>query len=143
MAIRLSAEDFQLLGDLDARGGRSSISSNRPRRGAEQLVARGFATSHPLNISDVEYTITQLGRKALILKRHRIASWEVDAIEPHKHDDGVWYVKVTCAGDPAVMMPVSEATKLAVDLRAAGETHLADQVQHEAERALRFAGAAL
>jgi hypothetical protein len=140
MAVRLSADDRRLLDDMAERGGRATISGNRPRHDADRLVDLGLATSRSLNISDVEYEMTALGRKALALKRHGIASSEVDTIEPHKHDDGLWYVKVTCAGDPAVMMPVDSATELAADLRVVGEVDLANKVQHEADRAPRFAG---
>lgn len=115
------------MADMDARGGRASISYPGPRHGAERLVERGLATSHPLNMGDVEYTMTPLGRKALALNRHGIASSEVNTVEPHKHDDGVWYVKVSCTGDPALMMPVDTATKLAADPRAAGDFDLADK----------------
>ena len=64
MAPRLSPEDYRLLDDLDRSGGIARISDGRPRHGADRLVDVGLATSRSLNISDVEYEMTPLGRKA-------------------------------------------------------------------------------
>jgi hypothetical protein len=136
---RLSPEDYRLLDKMNQRGRIARISNGRPRHGAERLVEAGLATSRALNMSDVEYEMTALGRRAFVLKRHGIQTTDIVTIEPHRHDDGLWHVKVSCAGDPAVMMTVGAASKLIEELRSAGDAPLADQFQHETERARRFA----
>jgi hypothetical protein len=104
---RISLEDHRLLDEMRQRGGIARISEGRPRHGADRLVEAGFATSRALNMSDVEYEITPLGREALVLRDHGITSVDIESIEPHRFDvDGLWYVKVSCPGDPAVMMQV-------------------------------------
>ena len=81
-------------------------------------------------MSDVKYEMTALGRRAFALRWYRIASAEIETIEAHRHDDGLCYVKVSCSGDPAVMMTVSAARKLVEDLRTAKADDLAEQLQH-------------
>jgi hypothetical protein len=74
-----------------------------------------------------------------VLKQHGIASTDVETIEPHRFDvDGVWYVKVSCRGDPAVLMQIGAASKLAAHLRVARADDLADRFEEETERARRF-----
>jgi hypothetical protein len=94
-------------------------------------------------MSDVEYEKTPLGRQAFVLKQHGIASADVATIEPHRFDvDGMWYVKVSCPGDPAVLMQFGAASKHAAHLRVAHVDDLADRFQEETERARRFTGSA-
>jgi hypothetical protein len=64
VTTKLSSEDYDLLAELIRRDGPARISHGRPRDGAERLVAAGYATSRSLNLSDIEYEITQLGRTA-------------------------------------------------------------------------------
>jgi hypothetical protein len=140
MPSKLSREDYSLLDEMSRQGGVARISGGRPRHGADRLVDAGFAVSRALNMSDVEYQMTPLGRKAHVLKRHGIASTEIETIEPHRHDvDGLWYIKVSCWGDPAVMMSVGAADKLLADLRTARVHDVAETLEHELERARRFA----
>ena len=141
MARRLSPEDYRLLDEINQRGGGARISEGRPRHGAERLVEAGFVRARPLNMSDVEYEMTPLGREAYVLKQHGIASVDVETIEPHRFDvDGLWYVTVSCPGDPAVLMQIGAASKLAAHLRVAHANDLADRFEEETERARRFAG---
>jgi hypothetical protein len=142
MTGRLSPEDYRLLEQMNLQGGIARISGGRPRQGADHLVDAGFATSRALNMSDVEYEMTALGRWAFALRWYGIASAEIETIEAHRHDDGLWYVKVSCSGDLAVMMTVGAATKLVEDLRAANADELAEKLQHETDRARRFAASA-
>jgi hypothetical protein len=94
-------------------------------------------------MSDVEYEKTPLGRQAFVLKQHGIASADVATIEPRRFDvDGMWYVKVSCPGDPAVLMQFGAASKHAAHLRVAHVDDLADRFQEETERARRFTGSA-
>jgi hypothetical protein len=144
MTERLTPEDYRLLDEMNQRGGAARISDGRPRHGAERLIPAGFATSRPLNTSDVEYEMTPLGRRAFILKRHGIASVDIGTIEPHRSDvDGLWYVKVSCPGDPAVLMGIGAASKLAASLRFAHVDDLAEDFEKEVDRARRFAQSGL
>lgn len=139
MATKLSAQDYDLLRDLNSRGGRARISDGRPRHGAERLVAVGYTTSRALNLSDVEYDITSLGRTVLVLKDHGIHSTQL-TIEPHRFDvEGRWWIKVSSVGDPAVMMEIGAATKLAILLHAVGAEELAMRFEIEIDRARRYA----
>ena len=95
MAAKLTAEDYELLEDLYRQGGIARISAGRRRDGADRLVAAGYATVRPLNLSDLEYELTQLGRTARVLRMHEINSTIFSAIEPHRFDvDGRWWLKV-------------------------------------------------
>ena len=143
MANRLSAEDYRLLQDLKTEGGIARISGGRSRHGAERLVDLGFAVSRALNSSDVEYEMTPLGRQALTLRDYGFSNPAIDTIEPHKFDDGLWYIKVNCQGDPAVMMSIGAASKLMAALRAVQADELASQIEKQIERARRFVAAAI
>jgi hypothetical protein len=81
MARRLSPEEYRLLDKMNQRGGVARISYGRPRHGAERLVEIGFASSRSLNMSDVEYEMTPLGREAYVLRQHGIVSVDVETIE--------------------------------------------------------------
>jgi hypothetical protein len=144
MATRLSPGDYRLLDELDRSGGTARISDGRPRRGADRLVAAGLATSRSLNMSDVEYEMTPLGRKAHVLRKHGIASMDIETIEPHRSDaDGLWYVRTSCPGDPTVLITVGNAANLVTHLRHAHMMDLADRFQQGTDRARRFAGSAV
>ena len=143
MATRLSPEDYRLLDELNRGGGIARISDGRSRHGADRLVDAGLASSRSLNISDVEYEMTPLGRKAHVLRQHGIASTDVETIEPHRSDtDGLWYIKVSCPDDPAVLITVGNATNLVAHLRHAHVQDLADRFGEKTDRARRFAGSA-
>jgi hypothetical protein len=143
MATRLSLEDCQLLDELNRSGGTARISAGQSRHGADRLVDAGLATSRSLNISDVEYEMTPLGRKAHVLAQHGIATTDIETIEAHRSDtNGLWYVKISCPGYPAVLITVGNATNLVVYLRHAHVQDLADRFQEQADRARRFAGSA-
>jgi hypothetical protein len=144
MATRLSPEDYRLLDELNRGGGIARISDGRSRHGADRLVDAGLASSRSLNISDVEYEMTPLGRKAHVLRQHGIASTDVETIEPRRSDaDGLWYVKVSCSGDPAVLITVGNAVSLVAHLRHAQAQDLADRFQEQTDRTRRFAGIAV
>lgn len=139
MAAKLKAEDYDLLEDLYSRGGVAQILHGRPRDGAERLVAAGYATVRPLNISDLEYEITQLGRTARVLKAYGIYNTLFSSIGPHRFDvDGRWWLKVSPVGDPAVTMEIGAATKLVAQLRATDAHDLADLFERETERTRRY-----
>jgi hypothetical protein len=138
MTEKLSENDYDLLRDLNARGGRARISDGRPRQGAERLVSSGYATSCALNMSDVEYEITQSGRAALVLKDYGIYSTRL-MIEPHRSEiDGLWRLKISSKGNPAVLMGIGAATKLVPSLREVGDLELADLFENEIDRARRY-----
>jgi len=73
MARRLSLENYSLLDEMNQRGGVARICEDCHRHGG----------SRPLNMSDVEYEMTPLGRR-FMLKRYDIASADVETIEPHR-----------------------------------------------------------
>jgi len=136
----LLPEDYELLEELSRRGGRAQILGGRPRDGAERLVAAGYAIVRTLNLSDLEYELTPLGRTARVLKMHGINNTIFSAIEPHRFDvDGRWWLKVSPEGAPPIMMEVGYATKLAILLRAAGANELADRFETETEKVRRCA----
>jgi len=140
MAAKLAAEDYELLEDLYRRSGFAHISGGRMRDGAERLVAAGCATVRALNLSDLEYELTTLGRTARVLRAHGISNTIFTAIEPHRFDvDGRWWLKVSSEGDPAIMMEVGYASKLVILLRAAGADELADRFETEMEKTRRYA----
>jgi hypothetical protein len=138
--IRPSPEEYDLLAELNSRDGLARISHGRPRASADRLVSVGYATSRALNLSDVEYEITRNGRTALLLKDYGIWNTQFSSMEPHRLDDGLWYIKVSSEGDPATMLAIGAATKLAMQLRTIGAEDLADRFQKEIERARRYAG---
>jgi hypothetical protein len=138
MAARLSRDDFDLLDELKA--GPRSISGANPRDGADRLVAARYATSRSLNISSVEYEITDLGRIALVLKQFGVASTQF-SVEPHRLDvSGLWHLKITAEGNPTLMMDIGGATKLAIVLRDAGADDMANDLERQIEKARRYAG---
>ena len=140
MAAKLSIEDYALLADLRAKGGTATISGNQARDGADRLVAAGYATSRNLNVSVVEYEITRLGRIALVLKSYGLRTTSFSVVELHRSDvDGLWRVKVSSDGDPAVLMDIGSATKLVIQLRAVGADDLANIFERETEKSCRFA----
>jgi DNA-binding PadR family transcriptional regulator len=63
--IAITDEEFELLKELNERGGIARISDGKPRHAADRLVEAGYATSRALNMSDIEYEVTEAGRKAL------------------------------------------------------------------------------
>jgi hypothetical protein len=137
-AARLSRDDYALLDELKARP--RTISDVRPRHGADRLVAAGYATSRNLNISSVEYEITEIGRVALVLDQYGVLSTQY-TVEPQRHDvDGLWYLKVTSESNPTLLMPIGSATKLAIVLRAAGADDRANDFEGQIEKARRYAG---
>jgi hypothetical protein len=137
LLARLSRDDYALLDEL--KSGPRTISDAKPRDGADRFVAAGYATSRSLNISSVEYEITQLGRIALVLDQHGVVSTRY-SVEPHRHDvDGLWYLKITSEGNPALMMEIGAATKLAIVLRSAGADDLANDLERQIEKARRYA----
>jgi hypothetical protein len=111
------------------------ISDGRPRHGAERLVAAGYATSRPLNLSDVEYEITPLGRTALVLNQYGIRSTNFSAIEPCRFEvDGRWHVKVTSVDQVPQMLGIGAATQLAAHLRTINAIELAERFERESQR---------
>lgn len=137
MATTLSRDDYALLEQLN--GGPRTISGNRPREGADRVVEAGYAKAGNLNISSVEYTITNLGRQALMLKQFGVPSTQF-SVEPHRHDvDGLWYLKITSEGNPAILMSVGKATQLAIALRSVGADDKANDFDHQIEKARRYA----
>ena len=141
MATTLSRDDYALLDQLNA--GAQTISDNKPRDGADRLVAVRYATSRSLSISVVEYEITKLGKIAAALRQFGVWSTQFD-VEPHRHDvDGLWYLKVTSEGNPVLMMSIGLATKLLVRLREIGADDLANDLEHQIEKARRYAGGKL
>jgi hypothetical protein len=137
MATRLSPDDYALLDELKTRPRR--IRAPKPRDGADRLVEAGYATSRSLNMSDVEYEITPLGKIARVLKDFGVHTTQY-SVEPHQHDvDGQWYLKVTSEGNPAFLMPIGSATKLMDHLRAAGADDLANELERQIDRARWYA----
>jgi len=133
----ISRDDYALLDEL--KDGPRTISGAKPRDGADRLVAADYATSRNLNISTVEYEITKLGRAALVLGQHGVLSTRY-AVEPHRREeDGLWYFKITSEGNPALLMSAGSATKLMDHLRAVGANDLANDLEHQLEKARRYA----
>ena len=140
MAAKLSLADYDLLNELNRRGGTTQSTGLRQRDDADRLVAAGYATSRNLNVSTVEYEITQSGRIALVLKAYGILDTRISTIEPHRFEvDGRWWVKVSSDGDPALLMDIGSTTKLTIQLRAIGADDLANRFEAETDRARRYA----
>lgn len=138
MAATLSPQDYSLLDELNA--GPRTISGNNARDGADRLVAAGYATSRNLNISVVQYEITQLGRIARVLKSYGLRTTQFSSVEPFRSDvDGLWRVKVTSEGHQPLSMDIGSVTKLVAHLRAAGAHDLANDFEREVERTRQFA----
>ncbi|MGJ4971025.1 hypothetical protein ACQR1N_20380 [Bradyrhizobium sp. HKCCYLRH1073] len=138
MVAGLSSDDYALLNELKVRP--RTISDVRSRHGADRLVAAGYAISRNLNISSVEYEITKLGKLALVLNQHGVLSTRY-TVEPHRHDvDGVWYLKVTSEGNPALMMSIGAAQKLLQGLRSADADDLVNDLSRQIEKAYQYAG---
>jgi hypothetical protein len=134
MMIALTAEDYELLGDLRERGGRAAISHARPREGAERLVKVGYATSRALNMSDIEYQITQAGRKALIFRRYGLPD-RLYRISAATHPQGGPSVKFEYAGDPVRFVDLHGAMNLATELNEIGDVETASAINASAETA--------
>ncbi len=139
MATRLSRDDYALLDEL--KTGPRTISDIRPRDGADRLVAAGYATSRSLNISTVEYEITDRGRIAAVLTQFGVQTTQF-SVEPHRHDvDGLSYLKMASDGNPAVLMSIGEATKLAIVLRTVAADDIANNLESQIVKARKYAGA--
>jgi hypothetical protein len=65
----ISADDMKLLIDLHDRSETPCILGQRDRQGGERLVRAGYATAHALNLTDIEFRITQEGRRKVLAAR--------------------------------------------------------------------------
>ena len=82
------------------------------------------------------YTLTTLGRTALLLKSYGIFNTDIANVEPYLLDgDGLWRVKVSTEGDADVFLDIGAATRLADELRVYGTTDLAIRFDHETQLA--------
>ena len=64
--MEISDEGMMLLMDLHDRGGTARVSGGRERQGGERLVRAGYATAHPLNLNEIEFRITDAGRRKVL-----------------------------------------------------------------------------
>ena len=121
----LSSDEYDLLDELNNRGGVARISGGRQRGGAEKLVNCGYAVSRSLNLSDVEYEITELGKAAFVLHQFGINSTAF-SVEPHRFKvDGRWYVKISGASAADHLFEVGSAVKVVLNLKSAGAHDIA------------------
>lgn len=74
-----------------------------------------------------------------ILARHGVFSHTVPDIEPHRDDFGLCRIKFTAPGDPAAMMDIGGAAKLAVELHAV-DKEFAEKLEAEILKAKGYAG---
>jgi hypothetical protein len=61
--MEISDEDLKLLMDIYDRGGTARIFGPRNLQSGERLVRAGYATAHPLNWAEIEFRITEAGRR--------------------------------------------------------------------------------
>jgi hypothetical protein len=54
--------------------------------------------------------------------------------------DGLWHLKVTSEGNPALLMSIGAARKLLNNLRSADADDLANDLNRQIEKAYRYAG---
>jgi hypothetical protein len=138
MTIRLSNNDYDLLEELKTES--QTITGAKPRDGADRLVAAAYATSRNLNVSSVEYEITELGRLAVVLKQFGVRSTQF-SVEPHRHEvSGIWHLKITSEGNPTVLMDIGGAAKLSIVLRTVGADDMANDFERQIDKARRYAG---
>jgi hypothetical protein len=64
---------------------------------------------------------------------------ETFEIEPHRDDFGLWRIKVSHDGDPALLMDQGHATRLADAIRDI-DRPLADQINACLQKARRYSG---
>ena len=74
--------------------------------------------------------------RAAILESFGLLDRDAFEIEPHRDDQGVWRIKVSHEGDPAIHMSQGHATSL-VDVIRSVDPHLADQIDACLEEARR------
>ena len=141
MMINLSSVEYDLLAELNRLDGRARLAEPDRRANVDRLVSEGYAKSRALNVSDIECEIAQAGRAALVLRGYGIPTTLFTLIEPHRHDDGLWYIKVSSEGNPATMLSMGAATRLVAELRSVVAGEFADQFQAEIDRTRIYASA--
>jgi hypothetical protein len=65
----ISDDDLKLLIDLHDRGETAYILGQRDRQGGERLVRAGYATAHAHNLTEIEFRITEEGRRKVLAAR--------------------------------------------------------------------------
>jgi hypothetical protein len=74
-----------------------------------------------------------------VLARYGVSNRTISSIEPHRDDHGLWRIKFGGPGDPAIMMDIGGAAKLAVELRPIDEDW-AKKLEAAVSTARRYAG---
>jgi len=92
------------------------------------------ATSHALNLSDIEYAITQAGRKALIFRQYGLTD-RAYSISPAHDPHGGPRVKFEYPGDPLHLVDLHGALNLATELREIGDGRTADTIDISVQKA--------
>ena len=75
--------------------------------------------------------------RAAVLERFGLPDRSAFGMEPHRDDQGIWRIKVSHEGDPAILMSQGLATRLADVIRSV-DRHLADQIDACIEKARRY-----
>jgi hypothetical protein len=55
--------------DLDDHGGTARIFGRKDRQGGERLVRAGYATAHAPNMMEIEFRISEEGRRKVLAAR--------------------------------------------------------------------------
>ncbi len=79
----------------------------------------------------------ELLARAAVLKRFGLPDRSAFEIEPHRDDQGIWRIKFSHEGDPAILMSQGHATRLADEIRSVNH-HLAKQIETCLEKAKRY-----
>ena len=74
-----------------------------------------------------------------ILERYGVFSRTVPNVEPHRDDFGLWRIKFSAPGDPASMMDIGGAVKLATELHAV-DKDFAEKLEAAVSTARGYAG---
>ena len=75
--------------------------------------------------------------RAAVLKRFSLRDRTAFEFEPHRDDHGIWRIKVSHEGDPAILMGQGHATSLADEIRSV-DGHLAERIDACLEKARRY-----
>lgn len=76
--------------------------------------------------------------RAEILDRFGLPVRDTFEIEPHRDDLGIWRIKISHPGDPAILMSLGHAKRLA-DTIVSADAPLAEQIEGCRQAAGRYA----
>ena len=75
--------------------------------------------------------------RAAVLERFGLPDRSAFEMEPHRDDQGIWRIKVSHKGDPAILMGQGHASRLADEIRSV-DRHLTEQIDACLQKARRY-----